>query len=78
VSARVPWGKYAGQLVGQVPDDYLQWVTTVTLTRWPALQMAVHAEYQRRTAPGASALRAAHAQWRARRMRVPRRVRQRA
>ena len=78
MSDRGPWGKYAGQLVGEVPDDYLQWLTTVRLTRWPALQMAVRAEYQRRTAPGGSELRAAQAQWRARRMLVPRRVRQRA
>lgn len=42
----MPFGKYRGCLISELPDDYLDWLTTIDLR--PRLRQAVEAEIDRR------------------------------
>jgi hypothetical protein len=49
-AARMPFGKFKGQLLRELPDDYLCWLRTECDLREP-LRMRVEREYQRRIQP---------------------------
>jgi hypothetical protein len=45
----MPFGKYRGMRLRDLPDDYLAWLRSITLRE--ALRLAVEREYQRRVRP---------------------------
>src|SRR5687767_2748990 len=47
MSARMPFGRYRGQFVTELPDDYLRWLATLVDLREP-LASAISWEAERR------------------------------
>ncbi len=43
---RMPFGKHRGELLGNVPTDYLEWVREIATTDW--LRRAIRGELNRR------------------------------
>lgn len=50
MSLKMPFGKFKGVLLADLPDDYLAWLRSLGDLREP-LKSAVILEWQRRTAP---------------------------
>ena len=45
----MPFGKYKGCSLSEIPDDYLDWLTSIDLSDW--LSRAVEKEIAKRSAP---------------------------
>jgi hypothetical protein len=51
---RMPWGKYRGTLLEDIPDSYLEWVLFGADYAQPYLKSAIRAELERRADPSSA------------------------